>query len=121
MFQTDLTDTASQTATSLLERESNDRPLVFDALCWIGRLRHDPLGWQQWACVSSSGYPIHDARPTVARVPKLDTSRSASATLTVNDLCILMPYENSLLVMSMNGPQVKEVLERGYRNYRWYK
>ncbi|MDX2379291.1 MAG: 5'-nucleotidase C-terminal domain-containing protein, partial [Acidimicrobiia bacterium] len=58
---------------------------------------------------------------TVARVPKLDTSRSASATLTVNDLCILMPYENSLLVMSMNGPQVKEVLERGYRNCRWYK
>ncbi len=33
----------------------------------------------------------------------------------------LMPYENSLLVMEMNGPQIKEVLERGYRNYWWYK
>jgi 2',3'-cyclic-nucleotide 2'-phosphodiesterase (5'-nucleotidase family) len=32
----------------------------------------------------------------------------------------LMPYENSLLVMSMNGPQIKEVLERGYRNWWWY-
>ena len=42
-------------------------------------------------------------------------------TLTVNDMYTLMPYENSLLVMSMNGPQIKEVLERGYRNYWWYK
>ena len=31
-----------------------------------------------------------------------------------------MPYENSLLVMSMNGPQIKDVLKRGYRNYWWY-
>lgn len=30
-----------------------------------------------------------------------------------------MPYENSLVVLSMNGPQIKEILERGYRNY-WY-
>ena len=42
-------------------------------------------------------------------------------TLTVNDMYTLMPYENSLLVMEMNGPQIKEVLERGYRNYWWYK
>jgi hypothetical protein len=32
---------------------------------------------------------------------------------------LLMPYENSLVVLSMNGPQIKRVLERGYRNY-WY-
>jgi 2',3'-cyclic-nucleotide 2'-phosphodiesterase (5'-nucleotidase family) len=31
-----------------------------------------------------------------------------------------MPYENSLLVLSMNGPQIKEVLERAYRNWWWY-
>jgi 2',3'-cyclic-nucleotide 2'-phosphodiesterase (5'-nucleotidase family) len=42
-------------------------------------------------------------------------------TLTVNDMYTLMPYENSLLVMEMNGPQIKEVLERGYRNYWYYK
>ena len=40
--------------------------------------------------------------------------------LTVNDMYTLMPYENSLLVMEMNGPQIKEVLERGYRNWWWY-
>ena len=32
-----------------------------------------------------------------------------------------MPYENSLVVMSMNGPQLKAVLERAYRNYYYYK
>ncbi len=51
-----------------------------------------------------------------------ETATPASpVTLTVNDMYTLMPYENSLLVMSMNGPQIKEVLERGYRNYWWYK
>ena len=52
----------------------------------------------------------------VAAVPR----RRTPVTLTVNDMYTLMPYENSLLVMSMNGPQIKEVLERGYRNYWWY-
>jgi 2',3'-cyclic-nucleotide 2'-phosphodiesterase (5'-nucleotidase family) len=33
----------------------------------------------------------------------------------------LMPYENSLVVMRMNGPQLKAVLERAYRNYYYYK
>ena len=32
-----------------------------------------------------------------------------------------MPYENSLVVMAMNGPQIKAVLERAYRNYYYYK
>ncbi len=32
----------------------------------------------------------------------------------------LMPYENSLVVLSMNGPQIKEILERSYRNWWWY-
>jgi 2',3'-cyclic-nucleotide 2'-phosphodiesterase (5'-nucleotidase family) len=45
---------------------------------------------------------------------------ASPVTLTVNDMYTLMPYENSLLVMSMNGPQIKDVLERGYRNYWWY-
>jgi 2',3'-cyclic-nucleotide 2'-phosphodiesterase (5'-nucleotidase family) len=42
-------------------------------------------------------------------------------TLTVEDMYTLMPYENSLVVISMNGPQIKDVLERGYRNYYYYK
>ena len=32
-----------------------------------------------------------------------------------------MPYENSLVVLRMNGPQLKAVLERAYRNYYYYK
>jgi len=42
-------------------------------------------------------------------------------TLKVADMFTLMPYENSLLVMSMNGPQIKTILERAYRNYYYYK
>jgi 2',3'-cyclic-nucleotide 2'-phosphodiesterase (5'-nucleotidase family) len=41
-------------------------------------------------------------------------------TLLVDDMYTLMPYENSLLVLSMNGPQIKEVLERSYRNWWWF-
>ena len=42
-------------------------------------------------------------------------------TLIVNDMFSLMPYENSLVVMRMNGPQLKAILERAYRNYFFYK
>ncbi len=42
-------------------------------------------------------------------------------TLKVADMFTLMPYENSLVVLSMNGPQLKTVLERAYRNYYYYK
>jgi 2',3'-cyclic-nucleotide 2'-phosphodiesterase (5'-nucleotidase family) len=46
---------------------------------------------------------------------------AAPVTLKVSDMFSLMPYENSLVVMSMNGPQLKAVLERAYRNYYYYK
>ena len=45
----------------------------------------------------------------------------APVMLKVSDMFTLMPYENSLVVISMNGPQIKAVLERGYRNYYYYK
>ncbi len=45
----------------------------------------------------------------------------APYSLKVSDMFTLMPYENSLLTMSMNGPQLKTVLERAYRNYYYYK
>jgi 2',3'-cyclic-nucleotide 2'-phosphodiesterase (5'-nucleotidase family) len=41
--------------------------------------------------------------------------------LKVSDMFLAMPYENSLVVMEMNGPQLKAVLERAYRNYYYYK
>jgi len=46
---------------------------------------------------------------------------STPYTLTVGDMFTLMPYENSLLVMNINGEQLKAILERGYRNYWYYK
>jgi 2',3'-cyclic-nucleotide 2'-phosphodiesterase (5'-nucleotidase family) len=42
-------------------------------------------------------------------------------TLKISDMFNAMPYENSLVVMRMNGPQLKKVLERAYRNYFYYK
>ena len=42
-------------------------------------------------------------------------------TLTIQHMFDLMPYENSLMALRMNGPQLKAVLERGYRNYYYYK
>jgi 2',3'-cyclic-nucleotide 2'-phosphodiesterase (5'-nucleotidase family) len=41
-------------------------------------------------------------------------------TLKISDLYSSMPYENSLVVLRMNGPQIKAILERGYRNYYYY-
>jgi len=41
--------------------------------------------------------------------------------MTVNDMFTLMPYENSLVVYKLNGPQLKTILERAYRNYWYYK
>jgi len=49
------------------------------------------------------------------------TSGPYPVTLMVKDMFTLMPYENSLVVMEMNGPQIKAVLERAYRNYYYYK
>ena len=40
-----------------------------------------------------------------------------TGTLKVRDMFTLMPYENSLVVMRMNGPQLKKVLERSFYNY----
>ncbi len=46
---------------------------------------------------------------------------ASPVTLKVPDLFQLMPFDNSLVVMNMNGPQLKRVLERAYRNYYYYK
>lgn len=42
-------------------------------------------------------------------------------TMIINDMFTLMPYENSLVVFRLNGPQLKTILERAYRNYFYYK
>jgi len=42
-------------------------------------------------------------------------------TMKVGDMFSLMPYENALVVFELNGAQLKSILERGYRNYWYYK
>ncbi len=72
--------------------------------------------------LTSNGIPVdfHLSGAMSNRLVAAGATPSAPVMLTVADMYTLMPYENSLLVMSMNGPQIKEVLERGYRNYWWY-
>jgi len=50
-----------------------------------------------------------------------DATPTTPVDLKISDMFTLMPYENSLVVISMNGPQLKTVLERAYRNYYYYK
>ncbi len=59
-----------------------------------------------------------------AMTNKLVATTATPATpynLTITDMFSAMPYENSLVVINMNGPQLKAVLERAYRNYYYYK
>ena len=61
-------------------------------------------------------------RPSSPNDVMFPTATPASPqTMTVANMFTLMPYENSLVVLSMNGPQLKAVLERAYRNYYYYK
>ena len=42
-------------------------------------------------------------------------------TLSVRNMYDLMPDDDQLVVLLMNGPQIKAILERAYRNYYYYK
>jgi 2',3'-cyclic-nucleotide 2'-phosphodiesterase (5'-nucleotidase family) len=66
------------------------------------------------------GVDIHLSGAMSSRIVAEGATASDPVTLTVDDMYTLMPYENSLVVMSMNGPQIKQVLERAYRNWWWY-
>ena len=69
--------------------------------------------------LTTNGIPVdfHLSGAMSNRLVAAGATPASPVTLTVNDMYTLMPYENSLLVMEMNGPQIKEVLERGYRNW----
>jgi 2',3'-cyclic-nucleotide 2'-phosphodiesterase (5'-nucleotidase family) len=61
-------------------------------------------------------------RPSSPNDVMFPTATAATPqTMTVASMFTLMPYENSLVVLNMNGPQLKAVLERAYRNYYYYK
>ena len=72
--------------------------------------------------LTTNGIPVdlHLSGAMSNRIVADGATPVSPVTLTVDDMYTLMPYENSLLVLSMNGPQIKEVLERGYRNWWWY-
>jgi 5'-nucleotidase len=62
---------------------------------------------------------IHLSGAMSNRIVAEDASDTNPVALTKGDMFTLMPYENSLVVLEMNGPEIKEVLERSYRNW-WY-
>ncbi len=64
---------------------------------------------------------IHISGAMTNKAVAAGATPASPVTLKVSDMFTLMPYENSLVVLNMNGPQLKTVLERAYRNYYYYK
>jgi 2',3'-cyclic-nucleotide 2'-phosphodiesterase (5'-nucleotidase family) len=76
-----------------------------------------------WELEVNRGIPVdfHLSGAMSNRKVADEATPDSPVTLKVADMFTLMPYENSLVVMEMNGPQLKAVLERAYRNYYYYK
>ncbi len=89
-------------------QETNGANLQADAAVW--KLEHQGVTVDVHLSGAMTNRRIADTA-TVA----------APYALKVSDMFAAMPYENSLVVISMNGPQLKAVLERAYRNYYYYK
>jgi 2',3'-cyclic-nucleotide 2'-phosphodiesterase (5'-nucleotidase family) len=87
-------------------KETNGANMQADASVW--ELNHHGI----FPDVHLSGAMTNKAIATTGPYP---------VTLKVSDMFTLMPYENSLVTMLMNGPQIKAVLERAFRNYYYYK
>jgi 2',3'-cyclic-nucleotide 2'-phosphodiesterase (5'-nucleotidase family) len=64
---------------------------------------------------------VHLSGAMTNKLMAAGATEAAPVTLKISDMFAGMPYENSLVVISMNGPQLKTVLERAYRNYYYYK
>ena len=89
-------------------QETNGANLQADAAVW--KLRAD-----------GKTVDFHLSGAMTNKKIALTATVTAPYDLKVTDMFDAMPYENSLLVISMNGPQLKAVLERAYRNYYYYK
>jgi hypothetical protein len=59
---------------------------------------------------------LEDGATQTLLQPYVDT-----ITLKISDKFAGMPYKNSLVTLNTNGPQLKAVLERAYRNYYYHK
>ncbi len=75
-----------------------------------------------WALNQKGIYPdFHLSGAMTNNLMAAGATEAAPVTLKISDMFAGMPYENSLVTMKMNGPQLKAVLERAYRNYYFYK
>ncbi len=64
---------------------------------------------------------VHLAGAMTNKLMASGATVAAPVSLKISDMFAGMPYEDSLVVIKMNGPQLKAVLERAYRNYYYYK
>ena len=74
-----------------------------------------------WELEDKSGIEvdIHLSGAMSNRIVAEGATAASPLPITNGDMFTLMPYENSLVVFEMTGAEIKEILERGYRNY-WY-
>jgi 5'-nucleotidase / UDP-sugar diphosphatase len=63
---------------------------------------------------------LHLSGAMTSAAVALGATSATPVELTNGNMFTLMPYENSLVVLEMTGPQIKRVLERSYRNWWWY-
>lgn len=101
------TTTPIDTQTAFTE-ETNGANLQADASVW--KLENEGID-----------VDVHLSGAMTNRLIATGATPEAPYTLKVSDMFSAMPYENSLVVLEMNGPQLKSVLERAYRNYYFYK
>ncbi len=75
-----------------------------------------------WELLDKAGVAVdlHLSGAMSNRLVAEGATPAAPVEITKGDMFNLMPYENSLVVIEMNGPQIKEVLERSYRNWWWF-
>ncbi len=90
-------------------QETNGANLQADASVW------------ELASKGVTDVDVHLSGAMTNKVMAAGATVANPVTLTVADMFAGMPYENSLVVLKMNGPQIKAVLERAYRNYYYYK
>jgi 2',3'-cyclic-nucleotide 2'-phosphodiesterase (5'-nucleotidase family) len=84
-------------------------------------LQADAAVWELETKLGNVDIDVHLSGAMTNSLIATGATPAAPVTLTVADMFTAMPYENSLLVLRMNGPQLKRVLERAYRNYYYYK
>jgi 2',3'-cyclic-nucleotide 2'-phosphodiesterase (5'-nucleotidase family) len=84
-------------------------------------LQADASLWKLNSTLAPTTIDFHLSGAMTNRKIASTASATTPYTLTKGDMFDLMPYENSLVAFELNGAQLKAILERGYRNYWYYK